>query len=126
METQKKGFFKVIKSFSYAFNGLKILFKEELNAKVHFVIAVAIIFCGFAFKISGTEWIAIIFAIGLVLSLELINTAIEQIANFISPEKHEKIKRIKDLAAASVVIGVIAAVIVGLIIFLPKIIILAF
>ncbi|TKB97555.1 diacylglycerol kinase family protein [Pedobacter cryophilus] len=126
METQRKGFFKVIKSFSYAFNGLKILFKEELNAKVHFVIAIAIIICGFVFQVSGTEWIAIIFAIGLVLSLELLNTAIEQIANFISPEKHEKIKRIKDLAAASVVIGVIAAVIIGLIIFLPKIIIWAF
>ena len=121
METQKTGFFKVIKSFSYAFNGLKILFKEELNAKVHFVIALVIIICGFVFQVSTSEWIAIIFAIGLVFSLELLNTAIEQIANFISPEKNEKIKRIKDLAAAAVVIGVIAAVIIGFIIFLPKI-----
>ncbi|MFA7044156.1 MAG: diacylglycerol kinase family protein, partial [Bacteroidales bacterium] len=68
------------------------------------------------------EWVAVVFAIGLVLSLEAINTSMENLADFVSPEKHVWIKKIKDLSAAGVLMGAISAVIIGLIVFLPKII----
>ena len=77
---------------------------------------------GFVFKISAGEWIAVIFCIGFVFALELINTSIENMADFVSQDYHNSIKKTKDLAAGAVLISAIAAVITGLIIFVPKII----
>jgi len=121
MNPKKFSISERIKSFKYAFNGLRILIQEEHNARIHLFIAIIIIITGFTFSISNLEWIAVIFAIGFVITSELLNTAIEQIANFISPEKHESIKRIKDISAAAVLISVISAVFIGFIIFWPKI-----
>lgn len=121
MEPKKFSLSDRLKSFNYAFNGLKILIQEEHNARIHFFVALIVIIGGFIYSISSMEWIIVIFAIGFVIAFELINTAIEQIANFISPEKHESIKRIKDIAAAAVLISVITAILIGFIIFLPKI-----
>ncbi|MBC7653927.1 MAG: diacylglycerol kinase family protein, partial [Oligoflexus sp.] len=70
--------------------------------------------------ISAIEWLAVILVIGLVFITEIINTSIENIADFISPERHPKIKVIKDLAAAAVILSAIVSVIIGLLIFLPK------
>ena len=75
----------------------------------------------FWLKISAIEWVAIVFAIGFVITLEIINSAIENMADFLSPEKHEMIKKIKDLAAAGVLVSSITSLIIGLIVFLPKI-----
>lgn len=122
MNSNPFSFSKRFHSFKYAFNGLIILIREEHNARIHLIAAVLAIILGFVLEISLTEWISIIFAIGLVVSLEIINSAIENIADFISPEKNKQIKRIKDLAAAGVLVGAIASVCIGLIIFLPKII----
>ena len=113
---------KSIKSFSYAFNGLRIMFKEEFNSWIHLAIAVAVIISGFLLKISGSEWIYISLSIGLVFSFEIMNTAIEFLADFVSPDKHIAIKKVKDLAAAAVLFASFSAVAVGLIIFLPKLI----
>ncbi len=121
---QQKAPFSILKrleSFRYAFHGLKILIREEHNARVHLVAACCAIVAGLFFQISTNEWLAIILSIGLVISAEAINSAIENIADFVSPERHEAIKRIKDLAAAAVLICAIAAVAVGLIVFLPKV-----
>lgn len=96
-------------------------FKEEPNFKIHIVATIMVITAGLYFKLSTTEWLAIIIVIGLVLLTELLNTAIENIADFISPERHEKIKMIKDIAAAAVLISAIVALVVGLLIFVPKI-----
>lgn len=119
---KQKGFSirKRIRSFGYAFNGLRILIREEENAKIHVLASLCVLIAGVLLKISQIEWVAIILAIGLVISLEAINTSIENIADFVSPEKHMWIKRIKDLSAAGVLIGAITAAIVGLIIFVPK------
>lgn len=76
---------------------------------------------GFYFNISKTEWLAQILAIGLVISIEGVNTAIEEVANFIHPEFHSKIGFIKDIAAGAVFIAAFFASIVGLIIYLPKV-----
>lgn len=111
-----------LKSFTYAFAGLRILIKEEPNAMLHLAAAIFVITLGFVMELSRLEWVSIIFSIGLVITLEIINTAIENIADFISPEKHASIKKIKDLGAAAVLLGAIVAMGIGLLVFLPKII----
>lgn len=109
-----------IKSFKYAFAGLKTLFVEEHNARIHLVSALIVIVLGFVFKISLNEWISLIVVMGLVFICELINTSLEALADFASPEKHPQIKKVKDLAAASVLISAVSALLVGIIIFGPK------
>ncbi len=121
MKQQRFSISKRLKSFKYAFNGLRILIKEEHNARIHLFATVCVIIAGLFFNISMNEWIGVIFSIGLVFSLEIINSSIENIADFISPEKHKMIKKIKDLSASGVLISAITALIIGLIIFIPKI-----
>ncbi|MBN2893196.1 MAG: diacylglycerol kinase family protein [Bacteroidales bacterium] len=121
MKQQRFSISKRLKSFKYAFNGLRILIKEEHNARIHLFAAICVIIAGLFFNISMNEWISVIFSIGLVFSLEIINSSIENIADFISPERHEMIKKIKDLSASGVLISAITALIIGLIIFIPKI-----
>ncbi len=120
--TKKASFFnKRIKSVGYAMRGAYLLITTEASIKVQLVISVIMTFAGFYFKISATEWLIQILAIGLVMSIEGINTAIEAIADFIHPDKHKKIGYIKDIAAGAVFIASIAAALAGLIIYLPKI-----
>lgn len=110
-----------LKSINYAFKGAFVLLKSESSIKVQFVIAIILTFTGFYFNISKNEWLFQLLAIGLVMSIEGANTAIEEIANFIHPEHHSKIGLIKDIAAGAVFIASIFATIVGLIIYIPKI-----
>jgi diacylglycerol kinase len=121
MKTQRFSITKRIKSFGFAFNGLKILILEEHNSRVHLIAAILVIIAGFYFQISILEWLAIILSIGFVITLEIINSAIENISDFISPEKHNSIKKIKDLSAAGVLISALTALVIGLIIFIPKV-----
>ncbi len=109
-----------LKSVGYAFKGMLILIKTEASIKVQVFIAIVVTVAGFYFEISKTEWIAQIAMIGLVISIEGINTAIEYIADFIHPEYHKKIGLIKDVAAGAVFIASIFAVIIALIIYIPK------
>lgn len=112
---------KRLKSFKFAFNGIRLLITREHNAWIHCFAAICVIIAGFAFDISTTEWIAVTFAIGTVLAAEAVNSSIEAIADLVSPEYNEAIKRTKDIAAGAVLILAISAAIVGLIIFVPKI-----
>ena len=113
---------KRIKSFSYAFAGLKVLFKEEHNSWIHAVAAVCAITTGFLLDISAIEWIAIIIVIGMVISAEIVNSSLERTADFIKAERDDRKRDIKDLGAAAVLVCAITAAIVGIIIFLPKLI----
>ncbi|WP_255489450.1 diacylglycerol kinase [Dysgonomonas sp. 216] len=113
---------KRIKSFSYAFDGLKVLLKEEHNARIHAVITLIIIILGLLFDISATEWMFICLAIGLVIVSETLNTAIENLSDLVSPTKNDFIKKAKDLGAFAVLFSALIAVIIGLFIFLPHII----
>jgi diacylglycerol kinase len=113
---------KRLASFRYAFNGLKILVKEEHNARIHLFIACFVLLAGFILKISIGEWFAVIFCIGWVFVTEFINTAIENTVDIISKEKNEKIKKIKDLSAGAVLVAATVSAVIGLIIFLPKIV----
>ena len=110
-----------IKSFRYAFEGLSTLLREEPNARIHLVAAIAVTMAGFGLRISHTEWLVLMLTFGMVISLEILNSVVERIADFVSPERHPAIKKIKDLAAAGVLITAMTAVIVGVIIFWPKI-----
>jgi len=111
-----------LKGAKYALKGAFILVRTEASIKVQFIIATLLTFAGFYFEISTTEWMFQILSIGLIMSIEGLNTAVEEIADFIHPEFHNKIGLIKDIAAGAVFISAISATIVGLIIYIHKII----
>ncbi len=112
----------VVKSFKYAFSGIKEAFQSEKNMKVHFLLMILAIVLGIALKLSSVEWAILTITIGLVMMLEFINTSLEQIVDIVSPEKQEKAKIAKDVAAAGVLISAIVAILIGAFLFLPKII----
>ncbi len=109
-----------LRSFKYAFMGLRWLFREEHNSWIHLAFIVVLIPAGFVLHLSPIEWTIMILCIGAVLSMELVNSAIERIADKISKERDDEIGKIKDIAAAAVLISAIASAIAGLIIFIPK------
>ena len=109
-----------LKSIAYAFKGMVILIRTEASIKIQLVIAVIVTIAGFYFDISTTEWMIQIAMIGLVMSIEAINTAIESMADFVHSDHNPKIGLIKDIAAGAVFIASIVAVIVGLLIYIPK------
>jgi diacylglycerol kinase len=113
-----------LKSFRFAFNGIRILFINEHNAWIHLAAALLVIIAGFILKISISEWVAVFVAIGLVLTSEAINTSIEKLSDYVSHEKQNSIKEVKDLAAAGVLISSLTALLIGLLVFLPKILML--
>ena len=112
---------RIIRSFQYAFTGIKEAFRFEKNFKIQIIISSIAILFGFLFQISSMEWIAIFLCCSIVLSLELINSAIEKLCNFVSPGVHPAIKKIKDYSAGAVLIASIFSLLIGLIIFLPKV-----
>jgi diacylglycerol kinase len=111
-----------ISSFIHAFNGLKIVFHDEPNARIHLIAAICVIAAGILFRLSTVEWLAVLFAAGFVIVLEIMNSSLEKLADFVSPGMNDTIKKVKDLAAAGVLVSAITAFITGLIVFLPKII----
>lgn len=113
---------KLINSFKYAFEGIITSLKTEQNMRIHIVITVLVILMCFILKISKIEWILCIFAIVMVISAELFNTAIETIVDMITTEQNEKAKIAKDVSAGAVLIMAIGAATVGIIIFIPKIV----
>lgn len=111
---------KRLKGCGYALKGALLLLKNEASIQVQACIAIIMTVAGFYFEISATEWMLQIFAIGLVMSIEGINTAAEEIADFVHPDFHNKIGFIKDVAAGAVFFAAITAVIIGCIIYIPK------
>ncbi|WP_430613131.1 diacylglycerol kinase family protein [Flavobacterium sp. JP2137] len=109
-----------IRSVKYAFIGLYRLVSQEHSIITQLIIAGLATIAGFYFQISTTEWMMQIFSIGLVLSTEGINTAIEEMADFIHPDFHKKIGLIKDVAAGAVTISALTALIIGIMIYYPK------
>ncbi len=123
-ELKVKGFKRLIKSFKYAIDGLVYAFRYEQNIIVHSLATIAVILMGIFFKISYIEWLVIFLIIGLIIATELINTSIEATIDLITEEKHPLAKVAKDTAAAAVMIFAIVAIIIGLLIFVPKIVLL--
>lgn len=110
-----------LKSFVYAAHGIFRFFKTEHNAQIHLGATVIVIVLALVLGVTQTEAVAIIFAIASVWITEMLNTAIEKAMDFISLERHPEIKIVKDLAAGAVLVAAIAAVIVGCMVFIPKI-----
>ena len=116
--------FKAVRSFRYAGAGIYSLFRYENNARIHLMACIAVVIAGVFFQISSTEWCLIVIQIALVWAGEAFNTAIEKLADLVSAEYHPVIKVVKDTAAAGVLLLAISAVIVGSVIFIPKLIML--
>jgi diacylglycerol kinase (ATP) len=121
MEFQKDNTFFTgrLKSFSYAIKGALKLITTEHSIMVQFSLGILVTIAGFYFNISRTEWLFQTLAIGLVLSIEGLNTAVEKIADFIHPNYHERIGFIKDIAAGAVFFAALTAIAIGLIIYIP-------
>lgn len=121
MEKKNSFLFNRLRSIKYAFKGAWILVTTEASIKVQVFIGIAMTTLGFFMGLSRTEWIIQCLTIGLIIAIEGINTAIEEIADFIHPDKHTKIGLIKDISAGAVFIFAVTAVIVGILIYFPKI-----
>lgn len=111
-----------IKSFGFAFKGIKTLVQTQENAQIHLFAIVLVTIVGFLLKIDKTEWSIVIIAFAMVLAAEALNTAIEFLVDLVSPDYHPLAGKAKDVAAAAVLITAMGAVLTGSIIFLPKII----
>lgn len=109
-----------LKSFKYAFNGFADLIKTQPNAWIHTGIAFLVVLAGVLLQLSATEWCIISLTIAIVFAAEAFNTAIEYLTNLVSPGYHPLAGKTKDAAAAGVLVLAIGAVVVGIIIFLPK------
>ena len=108
-----------ILSFKYAFDGIWAAFKEEPNLKLHFLAGIGVILAGLILNISARDWVLVVILIGLVISVELTNAAIEAVVDSFTVEHHPGAKKAKDISAGAVLVVAIMSAIAGLIIFLP-------
>ena len=108
---------KLLKSFKYAFSGIVTAIKNEQNMRIHFVVGNLIIPFAYFFGISKAEWATLTLSIGFVIFAELVNTAVENLADAVTKENNEYIKCAKDVAAGAVVITAITAICVGIALF---------
>ncbi len=109
---------KLIDSFRYAICGFKSAYKNEQNIKIHILIMIVVIIAGIILKINKIKWVICIMLFGMVISAELINTAIESLVDIAMPEINPKAKYIKDVAASYVMVIAISAAVIGIILFL--------
>lgn len=121
MEAERFSLKKRAASFYYAIDGIRRFFKTEHNAWLHLAATAAVGAMVIKYRVSTTEAVLLIFSIGFVWASEIFNTCIEKIMDFISTEKHPQIRLIKDMSAGAVLIAAITALIIGLIVFVPKI-----
>jgi len=110
------------KSFGYALQGISFFFRNERNGRLQLLIACCVFLAGILLSVSMTEWLIILLFVALVISLEMLNSALEKLCDHISPDWHPQIKVIKDMAAGAVLWSAIMSIIAGLCIFIPKII----
>ncbi|HVX50682.1 MAG TPA: diacylglycerol kinase family protein [Chitinophagaceae bacterium] len=108
-------------AFKHAFNGLLYFFRHERNGRVQLVAAIVTVGFAVALHISATDWVAVLLCIGAVLSLEMLNSAIEKLCDIVHKEQHPVIKIIKDVSAAAVLFASVISIVIAVIIFLPKI-----
>ncbi|KXY41759.1 diacylglycerol kinase family protein [Bacillus mycoides] len=110
---------KLLDSFGYAIAGIYFCLRHERNMKIHYLAAVIVICCGFYFHITTMEWIVVLIVIGIVMSLEMVNTAVEKTVDLATADIHPVAKIAKDVAAGAVLLFAIIAAVIGAIIFLP-------
>ncbi len=108
---------RFLKSFQYALRGTRFAIAEQMNLKIHSCVAIVVVTAGFYFDVTEGEWLAIVLAIGLVMTTELVNTSIEHIVNLVSPQRQPLAGKIKDISAGAVLVAAITSGVIGLIIF---------
>ncbi|PLR93826.1 diacylglycerol kinase family protein [Bacillus sp. T33-2] len=111
---------KLAASFGFAFKGITFTVRNERNMQIHLGLSTGVLLAGFILGLTRVEWLFVIFAIGGMLALEIVNTAIEKAVDLASQEYHPLAKQAKDIAAGAVLIFAFICVLVGLIIFVPK------
>ncbi|MEN1969366.1 diacylglycerol kinase family protein [Lentibacillus sp. N15] len=104
----------------FAWNGIMAVVKHERNFRIHIVVALLVMIVGVIVKLSVSEWLVLVLTIGFVLAMEMVNSAIETVLDYLKPEQHPMAKIIKDVAAGAVLIAAITSVVVGCLLFLPK------
>jgi diacylglycerol kinase (ATP) len=109
-----------IKSLDYALQGLGTFFITQHNAWIHLAAALSVILLGFYFQLDRNEWCWIVISIATVFITEMFNTAIEFLCDVVSPNLHPRIKSVKDVSAAAVLIAAMGAIAIGAFVFLPK------
>ena len=122
MKKEKFSIGKRLRSFGYAFSGIAALLRDEHNSRIHLFAMVCVIAAGFILRISAMEGCVVALCCGGVLMAEAMNSAVEALADLVSPEFHPLIKKAKDVGAAGVLMMAMAAAAAGLIIFLPKVV----
>ena len=113
---------KFIQSLQFAIRGIITFLRNETNGQIQLVAAIIVVTLGLVFQIGAMEWLVVVLCITVVLTLEMINTAIEKLCDVVQPDYHPQIKIIKDIAAGAVLIAALGSIIIGAIIFVPKII----
>lgn len=114
----------IFKSFKFAFDGFWTIFSKERNFKLQILAGVLAVILGVLLKLDLTEWLDLTLIITLVLILEMVNSSLEEIVDMVSPEIQDRAKKAKDIAAATVLVAAIGSMIVGAILFLPKILVI--
>ncbi|GMB07588.1 diacylglycerol kinase family protein [Thermolongibacillus altinsuensis] len=110
------------KSFSHAWSGVKAAIQAERNMRIHVLMAATVVIAAIIFKISKIEWLILLITIGIVLSLEMINTAIERVVDLATDEYHPLAKAAKDIAAGAVFLFAFISIIIGVVIFIPHLV----
>ena len=108
---------RLISSFGFTWNGLKMAWREQPNLRIHFLALAVVVSLGFYFRIQPWEWCSLLVAGAVVISLELINTAIENLTDMVTQERNAIAGKVKDISAAAVMVAAVASVVVGIIIF---------
>ncbi|WP_100406758.1 diacylglycerol kinase family protein [Bacillus solitudinis] len=120
-DRNRRGFKRLLRSFGYAYTGLRYVFKYEQNMQVHIVTATVVLILAAILRLPLLHWLILLLVIAGMFSLEIMNTAIERTVDLVTNEFHPLAKRAKDIAAAAVFVYCMFAVIIGILIFLPSI-----
>lgn len=113
---------RLVKSFGYALSGIAYTTKTQMNFRIHLAAIILVVVFGWYLRLSSADWLWIVLAIGLVLVAELLNTAIELLVDLVSPGFNIQAGRVKDVAAGAVIVAAFISVVIGAIIFIPKLI----
>ena len=107
-------------SFRHAFRGLGFAIRSEVHVRIHLAATLVVIGAGLYFGLSSTEWSSVSLAIGLVIASEILNTAIERLVDIVRPEHDAAAGQVKDIASAAVLVAALAAAVVGVVVFGPR------
>ena len=121
-DIKKRGFGRFLRSFGYSIDGLKYAYKYEQSMLIHIMVTIAVIIVNIFFGVTAMEWLITFIAIGMVLSSELINTAIEAVVDLVTLEIHPLAKIAKDCGSAATFVLAMMAAVIGLIVYIPYVI----